>query len=200
MKEKLRSCAASALLAVVRAAPSANAAAARCSPTPQANLQSGVGGWTGDFYSAGRFPQPGGGLRYAFRGDNTTDPPSAELVAAELLVDGAWRPLQEVQGPITLLTSDYIAKGGDFYNFTGGESLLFDSSRPLDEMMAAVWPGMSPVAYPKDGRVADCAKAPAAPLCTGRYGAAPTQAPMLAAAAPAPAPAQAQRSRKLLRQ
>lgn len=78
---------------------------------PQANLQSGVSGWTGGFNSQGRFPQPGGGLRYSFRGDNTTDPPSAQLVAAELLVDGAWRPLLEVQGPITLLTTDYIAKG-----------------------------------------------------------------------------------------
>ena len=186
----------------------------------------------------------GGGLRYAFRGDNSTAKPTASLVAAELLVDGAWRPLLEVQGPITLLTTDYIAKGehrlssvvwqsaqgtsgnacrpprspppqlppppplplpspagGDFYNFTGGSSLLFDSSRPLDEMMAAVWRTISPVAYPLDGRVADCAKTPDAPLCAGRYGTAPTLPPWQAArAAPAPAPAPAKGSRKLLRQ
>jgi len=51
-----------------------------------------------------------GGLRYSF---NPTFPEDSRLVEAELLVDGTPTPLASFTSPLILLTTDYVAGGGD---------------------------------------------------------------------------------------
>lgn len=72
--------------------------------------------------------------------------------------------------------------------------LLFDSSTPLDQLLAAHFRQYSPVAQSTDGRIANCATTPTAPLCAGHSSAAaaPAPAPVAAAAAdPGPLPRKA---------
>lgn len=77
-------------------------------PTLSAALNNGLSGWLGTFSSLGRFPQVGGGLRLAF---DPALPEDSRLVAAQLLVEGQWVPLDEYTGKITLLTTDYLGSG-----------------------------------------------------------------------------------------
>ena len=59
----------------------------------------------------------------------------------------------------------------------GNATLLYDSSTPLDSIVAAYFQDESPVDITADGRIVDCATSPADPLCA-------------LDSAPAPAPTQ----------
>jgi 5'-nucleotidase len=74
-----------------------------------AALNNGLSGWTGDVNGPGRFAQVGF-LRYSF---DPSLPTEARLVNAQLLVNGTAQPLEDFQGEVLLLTTDYLAKGGD---------------------------------------------------------------------------------------
>lgn len=148
----------------------------------EAALNNGLSGWLGNTSSLGRFPQVSG-LRYSF---DPSLPEDARLVAAEVAANGTWVPLSDFAGPIMLLSTDYITKGGDFYDVFASAPVLLDSSKPLNELLAAYLAAQSPVAPTTDGRIVNCADSPAAPLCAGAGG----------SSAPAPAPAGAAAARK----
>lgn len=154
--------------------------------TLEAALQNGLSGWMGNFSSQGRFPQVAG-LRYSF---DPARPQDSRLVAAELAApDGSWTPLAEFSGPILLLSTDYLTKGGDFFEMLATQPVLLDSSKPIAELVATYIAAKSPVAPQTDGRIVNCAQSPGVPLCGGSGSGTPAPAP---AAAPA-----ARRSRRL---
>ena len=72
-------------------------------------LNNGLSGWTGDSSAAGRFPQIGG-MRLAFN-PNATDK-FARLVDVQLSVTGL-PSAKTYAGDIVLLTTSYMASGGD---------------------------------------------------------------------------------------
>ena len=72
-------------------------------------LNNGLSGWTGDSNAAGRFPQIGG-MRLAFN-SNATDK-FARLVDVRLNVTGS-PSAKTYTGDIILLTTSYMASGGD---------------------------------------------------------------------------------------
>jgi 5'-nucleotidase len=74
-----------------------------------AALNNGLSGWTGDVNGPGRFAQVGF-LRYSF---DPSLPADSRLVNAQLLVNGTAQPLADFKGEVLLLTTDYLAKGGD---------------------------------------------------------------------------------------
>ncbi|PSC75913.1 5 -nucleotidase isoform B [Micractinium conductrix] len=139
-------------------------------------LNSGLSGWTGDVSSSGRFPQVAG-LRYAF--DPAGPDNASRLVAAQLLagVDGQGVPLASYQGDVLLLTTDYVAGGGDFYTMFSDAPIEWDSSTPLDVILSDHLKAESPVSTTVDGRIANCAATPDAPLCAARAPAAESRGP-----------------------
>ena len=140
-----------------------------------AALNNGLSGWTGNVSAQGRFPQIGGALRAAF---DPSLPEAARLVGAELrLTNGSSMPLESYPGDILLLSTDYLTKGGDFYEMLKEQPVLFDSSKPLNEILAEHFQVASPVTAATDGRLLNCAQAADAPLCAGRQLPAPAPAP-----------------------
>lgn len=148
-------------------------------PTLLAALNNGLSAWTGNDSAAGRFPQVAG-MRLSF--DPASRPTDSRLVAAELLVNDTSVPLSSFEGSIILVTNDYMSRGGDFYEMLrdepdGNATLLYDSSTPLDSIVAAYFQDASPVDIETDGRIINCATTPADQLCA-------------LDSAPAPAPSQ----------
>lgn len=142
-------------------------------PTLAAALNNGLSGWTGNVSAQGRFPQIGGALRAAF--DPVNQPNASRLVGAELrLANGSSVPLSSYGGEILLLSTDYVLGGGDFYTMFKGLPVVFDSSKPLNEILEEQFQQASPLAAATDGRLANCAEASGAPLCGGQ-GARPTR-------------------------
>ena len=116
----------------------------------------------------GRFPQIGGALRAAFDPVNRAN--TSRLVGAELRLGnassgGSSVPLGSYTGDILLLSTDYILGGGDFYTMLKDQPVLFDSSKPLNEILAEQFQLASPLAGQTDGRLVNCAEGGASPLC-----------------------------------
>ena len=136
--------------------------------TLAAALNNGFSGWTGNVSAQGRFPQIGGALRAAFAPVN--QPNTARLVGAELrLGNGSTVPLSSFSGDILLLSTDYLAiNGGDFYSMLKAAPVLFDSSTPLNEILAEQFQLESPIEADTDGRLVNCAEAGSSQLCGGQ--------------------------------
>lgn len=136
--------------------------------TLAAALNNGFSGFTGNVSAQGRFCQIGGALRAAF--DPVNQPNTSRLVGAELrLGNGSTVPLSSFSGDILLLSTDYLAiNGGDFYSMLKGAPVLFDSSTPLNEILAEQFQLESPIEASTDGRLVNCAEAGSSPLCGGQ--------------------------------
>lgn len=134
-----------------------------------------------------------GGLRYAF--DPASRPATSRLVAAQLLANGSATPLPAFSGSIMLLTNDYVAGGGDFYDMLAPAPVVYDSSTPLDTILSQYFADLSPLNVTVDGRIVNCAAAPSDALCTVSGA---SVGGSEAAAAPAPAPTQRRRAARRL--
>ncbi|KAL4440098.1 hypothetical protein ABPG75_003099 [Micractinium tetrahymenae] len=117
-------------------------------------LNNGLSGWTGDSNAAGRFPQIGG-IRLAF--DPTAADKYGRLIDAVLSDVPGTPSLKTYQGDLLLLTTNFVANGGDNYTALAGVPLLLDTSVGDAQVVADFIRANSPVNITKDGRIANCA-------------------------------------------
>jgi len=99
---------------------------------------------------AGRFPQVAG-LR--FRLDLTVAPNAGRVSAVEVRgADGAWVPI-DAAAVYTLVTNDFLARGGDGYTMLQGGTNRYDTAIDLADALAEYLTENAPFAPVLDGRI-----------------------------------------------
>ncbi|PSC67806.1 multifunctional 2, 3 -cyclic-nucleotide 2 -phosphodiesterase 5 -nucleotidase 3 -nucleotidase [Micractinium conductrix] len=111
--------------------------------------------------AAGRFCQIGG-MRLAF--DSRQD--QYDRLVDATLDDAGGASLRSYSGDILLLTSSYVARGGDNFTALAAVPVLLDTNVGDAQVVADYITAKSPVAATKDGRIANCAT-DTSPLASG---------------------------------
>ncbi|MCS7240473.1 MAG: 5'-nucleotidase C-terminal domain-containing protein [Candidatus Bipolaricaulota bacterium] len=98
--------------------------------------------------TAGRFPHVAG-LRFVW---DPTQPPGARIVTVEVLLDGAWKPLDR-NATYRLATNNFLAQGGDGYEMFKLAKNVWNLGFVDYEILAEYIAAHSPVAPQLEGRI-----------------------------------------------
>ncbi|WP_371059775.1 bifunctional UDP-sugar hydrolase/5'-nucleotidase [Rhodosalinus sp. 5P4] len=98
---------------------------------------------------AGRFPQVAG-LRYAF---DPAAPPGARVSDVQVMVDGAWQPL-DPEATYGVVSNNYMRGGGDGYSVFASEAMnAYDYGPGLEEVVADYLARNGPYTPFTEGRI-----------------------------------------------